>query len=59
MVQAAGASPLVGYTNALLLTGALLVLGGVWTLLGVNPEATRAKFAARAADDARFAVHPA
>ena len=46
IVQAAGATPLVGYTNALLLTGAVLVTGGLIAMLGINPEATRARFAA-------------
>ena len=45
IVQAAGATPLVGYTNALLLTGAILVLGGVVAAVGINPEASRARFA--------------
>jgi MFS family permease len=59
VVQAAGATPLVGYTNALLLTGAILVAGGIWSVLGINPEATRARFANKAAADARFVTHPA
>ncbi len=45
IVQAAGAAPLVGYTQALLLTGGILVFGGAVAMLGINPEATRARFA--------------
>jgi MFS family permease len=51
VVQAAGATPLVGYSNALMLTGAILVLGGLWSVLGINPEATRARFADQATGD--------
>jgi MFS family permease len=49
IVQAAGTTPLVGYTQALLLTGAILVFGGVVAMLGMNPEASRASFAKRRA----------
>lgn len=45
MVEAAGATPLAGYTHALWLTAAILALGGVWGLAALNPEATRARFA--------------
>ena len=46
IVQAAGATPLVGYSNALLLTGAILAVGGLWAILGINPQRSRARFAA-------------
>lgn len=59
IVQAAGSAPLVGYSNALLLTGAVLVLGGAWSILGIDPAATRARFARKAAADARLAVKTA
>lgn len=44
VVQAAGDTPLVGYTNALWLTAAVLAFGGIWGLIALNPEATRARF---------------
>ena len=46
IVQAAGATPLVGYSNAILLTGAILAVGGILAIIGINPEASRARFAA-------------
>jgi MFS family permease len=44
IIEQAGAAPLAGYTQALWLTGAILVLGAVWALLGLNPERTRRRF---------------
>ncbi len=44
VVQAAGASPLLGYTHALWLAAAVLTLGGLWGLAWLNPEASRARF---------------
>lgn len=49
LVEAAGAAPLAGYTHALWLTAAILALGGLWGIAGLNPEATRARFARGAA----------
>lgn len=45
VVEAAGAAPLAGYTHALWLTAAVLGLGGLWGVLGLNPEASRERFA--------------
>lgn len=45
IIERAGAVPLVGYTRALWLTGAILVVGALWAILGLNPERTRARFA--------------
>lgn len=36
---------LAGYTHALWLTAAILVFGGAWGALRLNPEATRLRFA--------------
>jgi MFS family permease len=46
VVQQAGAAPLDGYTHALWLTGAIVILGGLWAARGLDPEAARARFAA-------------
>lgn len=59
VVQAAGASPLVGYTHALWLTAAILALGGLWGLAWLNPEASRERFARRAAAIAPTLAAPA
>jgi MFS family permease len=48
VVQQAGSAPLVGYTHALWLTGAILVFGGLWAIATLDPERTRARFAAAA-----------
>ncbi|MDE2363175.1 MAG: MFS transporter [Hyphomicrobiales bacterium] len=45
VVEQAGATPLVGYTHALWLTSAILIFGGLWALVGLDPERTRARFA--------------
>lgn len=49
VVQQAGASPLDGYTHALWLTGAIVTIGGLWAACGLDPEGTRARFAANGA----------
>lgn len=45
IVGAAGAAHLLGYNHAFWLTAAIVVVGGIWALLGLNPEATRSRFA--------------
>lgn len=50
IVQAAGSDILLGYSRALWLTSAVLIVGGVWGALYLNPEATRARLRQRAAE---------
>lgn len=44
VVERAGLVPLVGYTHVLWLTSAVLMFGGLWALLRLNPEHTKARF---------------
>ena len=45
IVAAAGESAITGYTHALWLAAAILIVGGLWGLALLNPEASRARFA--------------
>ena len=44
IIEHAGVVPLVGYTQALWLTGGILVFGALWAMLGLDPERSRARF---------------